>query len=120
MEKLFVYGIFLSQNTRDAYYMVGHRYATVQGYVTVGKQIVQAVKTDNPSVALTGVITEIHPDHWARVDRLEAGYDRIRVKTTDNEEVWMYAEPKRYREVQESDAEEVRGSSREQETVPTT
>lgn len=97
MIKLFVYGIFLRQSTRDRYHMVGHEYATVAGYITVGEHIVQATKVDNPNIALTGLVTSIHEDHLPAVDRLEGGYDRIKITTNQGEEAYMYVEPERYR-----------------------
>lgn len=93
-DKLFVYGIFLGQAARNSYGMINPRYTTVPGYITVGHGIVQAVKVDEPRIELTGLLVEIHPNQWPRLDRLEAGYQRIKVETGLGQ-AWMYAEPAR-------------------------
>lgn len=90
--KLFVYGIFLSSYTRDAYGMTDPEYATVNGYSTfpviAGGYIVEA----RPCVGhtLTGLVVDVDPDFWGVLDRLESAYKRIKVRTSDDEEVYMY------------------------------
>lgn len=91
LSKLFVYGIFLGETMRDAYNMKNPKYATVPGYVTVGEHIVQAVPVEGYRIALTGLLVDADPTKWSRLDALEAGYDRIKVKTDMGEEAWMYA-----------------------------
>jgi hypothetical protein len=90
---LFVYGIFLNQSNRDDYFMVNPRYATVKGFVTKGQHIVTAVPSNDPHVALTGLIVDILDDetNWRWLDSLETGYDRILIKTTSGEVAYMYA-----------------------------
>lgn len=87
-DKLFVYGIFLDEYCRDAYGMSNPRYTTVKGYSTVGGSIVSAVKDEK--YTLTGLEVDINPRAWKALDRLEGGYDRVKVKTTDGIEVYMY------------------------------
>lgn len=93
--RLFVYGIFLGQRTRDRYGMSNPEYATIPGYITVGEHIVQAVKVDAPGIALTGLTVDIDPEYWSRIDALEGGYDRRLVETDSGEEVYMYVAPER-------------------------
>lgn len=103
MNKLFVYGIFLDEKQRLAFGMSKPQYATVQGYATrgieiSGNTIVEAVPDER--YTLTGLVVDvlhhISPsgigsiDNWGRLDSLEAGYDRIKVRTTDGEYCWMY------------------------------
>lgn len=88
--KLFVYGIFLGKAQRDAYGMSNARYTTVPGYITVGSYIVEAVKVDEPSIQLTGLLVDVDPEQWPSIDSLEGGYERIKVKTLSGE-AWMYA-----------------------------
>ena len=91
MNRLFVYGIFLSERQRQAYGMTNPQYATVKDYITIGDQIVEAVKVDKAyHCALTGLTVDMNPELWDRLDRLEAGYNREIVKTTDGEKVYMY------------------------------
>lgn len=89
--RLFVYGIFLSEFWRKDFNMQNPRYATVKDYITVGGRIVQAVPVD-PEVGacLTGLIVEADPKRWKSLDALEGGYDRVVVKTTDNKVAYMY------------------------------
>ena len=94
-DKLFVYGIFLDEENRKNYGMSNPQYTTVPGYLTVGSYIVQAVQTDNTSVALTGLLVDMDPAMWPRLDSLEAGYDRIKVRDTSGNIAYMYAAPKR-------------------------
>ena len=75
--------------------MSNPQYTTVPGYLTVGSYIVKAVETDNASVALTGLLVDIDPTMWPRLDSLEAGYDRIKVRDTSGNIAYMYAAPKR-------------------------
>lgn len=94
--RLFVYGIFLGETMRNSYGMTNPVYATVPGYFTVGHHIVQAVPIpERPDIALTGLTVDVDPEYWERLDRLEGGYDRVVVKTTDEEKVFMYASPER-------------------------
>ena len=94
-DKLFVYGIFLDEENRKDYGMSNPQYTTVPGYLTVGSYIVKAVRTDNTSVALTGLLVDIDPDMWPSLDSLEAGYDRIKVRDVSGDIAYMYAAPKR-------------------------
>lgn len=95
VNRLFVYGIFLGEANRKCYGMTNPEYATVPGYITMGRHIVQAVKVDNPSIALTGLTVDIDPEYWGRLDALEGGYARVLVTTDDEEELYMYVEPER-------------------------
>lgn len=94
--KLFVYGIFLGERMRNGYNLKNPRYATVKGYITVGDYIAQAVPVKSEDIVLTGLICDVDDltglrNNWEHLDSLESNYDRIRVKTTNNEECWMYA-----------------------------
>lgn len=91
--RLFVYGIFLGEVNRKNFGMSNPQYATVANYITVGDTIVQAVEVMNVGVALTGLTVDVDPTYWQRLDRLEGGYDRIIVTTTDGEPVNMYVAP---------------------------
>jgi gamma-glutamylcyclotransferase (GGCT)/AIG2-like uncharacterized protein YtfP len=90
--RLFVYGIFLDERNRQSYGMTDPEYQTVADFATVGGRIVKAVHIPQAGLALTGVAVEYNPEQWERLDRLEGGYDRIIVKTTQGEPVYMYAE----------------------------
>lgn len=90
MNKLFVYGIFLDEGNREQYGMTNPEYATVRGYITVGRRIVAAVKVEPPSVCLTGLIVDVDPTCWKKLDKLEGGYDRVVITTTDNQQAYMY------------------------------
>jgi hypothetical protein len=85
--------------------MVNPKYATVKHYATVGEHIVQAIQVPEEfNAALTGLLVEVLPvmylvdkkgnkretDTWEMLDALEGGYDRIKIKTTDKDEAWMY------------------------------
>lgn len=91
--KLFVYGIFLDESTRQRYGMVGHRYSTVPDYATFGGGIVRAVRIPGNGLSLTGVVTTPDQTQWDRLDALEGGYDRVEVTTTNGERVYMYVDP---------------------------
>ena len=91
MSKLFVYGIFLDEFNRNHYGMSNPVYDTVKGFVTKGSHIVQAVRSDDDDVALTGLTVDMNDDNWLSLDALEGGYDRIKVKTTKGHTVFMYA-----------------------------
>lgn len=106
MNRLFVYGVFLSEHMRDKYAMSNPRYTTVRGYTTIGcgesGHIVEAVRINTDkgdSLCLTGLLVDVEPevelwgykmDNWMRIDALEAGYDRVKVKTTSGVSCWMY------------------------------
>lgn len=91
--RLFVYGIFLGQDCRDRYGMTNPVYATVPGYATYGRHIVQAFPVGNQNIALTGLTVDVDPEKWESIDRLESGYARKLVLTDSNEEVYMYVDP---------------------------
>lgn len=91
MNRLFVYGIFLDESARFAYGMSNPQYQTVKDYVTIGNGIVAAYKIPNYGFCLSGLVVNVDPDYWGRIDGLESGYNRIKVNTTDGEEVWIYA-----------------------------
>lgn len=91
MNRLFVYGIFLDAHNRLVYGMSNPAYTTVSGWATAGSYIVQAVKAPK-EYALTGLVVDVNPSFWDKLDRLEGGYERILVTTVDNEQVYMYAE----------------------------
>lgn len=87
--RLFVYGIFLDEHNRTAYGMSNPKYTTVSGYATFGMGIVQAYPV-HESAGLTGLVVDVDPSFWDKIDDLEGGYDRVLVKTDSNESVWMY------------------------------
>lgn len=89
-DRLFVYGIFLNQRTREAYGMENPEYATVLDYATFGHHIVQAQHIPSVGFSLTGLTVDVPVTSWDRLDQLEAGYNRSKVKTTDGEIVYMY------------------------------
>lgn len=90
MDKLFVYGIFLSEKARNSWNMTNPEYAVVHGYKTVCKQldIVEAIPDEEAD--LTGLLVEITPYGWESLDQMESGYDRIEVETTLGEACYMY------------------------------
>lgn len=92
--KFFTYGIFLSYGTRRRYGIIANaHYATVKNYSTFGGHIVQAKPCEGHT--LTGMVVEV-PDHiWPTLDAIEAGYDRITIKTTGGEEAQMYVASRR-------------------------
>lgn len=89
-ERLFVYGIFLSERNRKHYSMINPDYATVKDYATFGHHIVEAIHIPEHGLALTGLTVDIPSASWPELDALEGGYTRERVVTTDGEAVWMY------------------------------
>lgn len=95
--KLFVYGIFLGESMRAHYGMRNPEYATVHDFVTVGNQIVEAVYTPTTTpgrwnrLCLTGLLVDYDPTRWEGLDRLEGGYDRIIITTTNGTRAYMYA-----------------------------
>lgn len=89
-ERLFVYGIFLSQRNRESFDMTNPEYATVLDYATFGNQIVEARHIPDVGLALTGLTVDIPKTAWPGLDALEGGYDRKEVVTTDGEIVYMY------------------------------
>lgn len=92
-EKLFVYGIFLDGDNRARYEMTNPSYDTVPGYLTVGHHIVSAVRTDENSVALTGLLVDVPDKIFPYLDSLEAGYYRVKVNTSGGTEAFMYVTP---------------------------
>lgn len=93
VEKLFVYGIFLADYNRQRYGMEDPSYETVPGYITVGGHIVQAVPSDVEGASLTGLLVSIPRRNLPNLDMLEAGYDRVIVKTTGGFDAFMYVRP---------------------------
>lgn len=85
-EKLFVYGIFLDKKNREWYGMSNPVYDTVINYVTIGDIIVHAEEKIGYGYALTGLLVDMDVSGWERLDRLESGYDRIKIVTTSGEE----------------------------------
>ena len=94
LNKVFVYGIFLDEDSRKAYGMTNPEYATVQGYATFGHYIVQAERVKNTEACLTGLICDIQPDKWGNLDKLERGYDREVITTTAGDRAWIYVRRK--------------------------
>ena len=93
IEKLFVYGIFLDEMNREFYGMEYPSYDTVQGFITVGNHIVRAIPSSMMNACLTGLLVDVPTRQLASLDALEAGYDRIKVKTTGGFDAFMYAAP---------------------------
>lgn len=93
VEKLFVYGIFLDEYNRSHYGMEFPSYDTVPDYITVGGTIVRAIKLEGYGASLTGLLVDIPTKRLPSVDALEAGYARIKVKTSGGIEAFMYASP---------------------------
>jgi hypothetical protein len=100
LNKLFVYGIFLSERQRAAYGMSNPQYATVLDYATFGGGIVTAYKQADIGLSLTGLLVDVAPyemrehgmrDNWKALDALEYGYERILITTTDGVKAYMYA-----------------------------
>ena len=92
--RLFVYGIFLNQRTRDRYLMSHPEYAVVPNMATyhLYDDIVQAYVVDPQcGAALTGLLVTVDPTMWGAVDKLEQGYERRLVETTHQEKAWIYA-----------------------------
>lgn len=92
LDKLFVYGIFLGESYRTRYGMSNPRYTTVKDYATVPVQ--GGIVTAEPleGYDLTGLIVDVNPTYWDRIDALEVEYDRIKVQTRYGE-AWMYVTP---------------------------
>lgn len=90
MNKLFVYGIFLDEKNRQRYGMSNPRYATVKDYATWGNYIVTAKHQSGAGLALTGLLVDIEPEAWPRLDALEAGYDREEVDVLGLGKAYMY------------------------------
>ena len=92
LNKLFVYGIFLGEDNRKAFGMSNPRYTVVRNYATepVGGSIVTAVPLKGYN--LTGLYVDVDPTNWEDIDRLEGGYDRIKVDTLLGK-AWMYVKP---------------------------
>jgi len=91
VNRLFVYGIFLSERTGSIYDFKYVGYGIVRDMATQANgssSIVQAVPA--PGLALTGLIVEVPEEKWDRLDRLEHGYKRIWVHTSEGL-AWMYA-----------------------------
>lgn len=87
--KFFSYGIFITPDRRASIGITAPaRYATVEGYATIGDYIVQAVPLEH--AVLTGIIVDVPDDVWPQLDLIEGGYDRISVTTTRGEEAQMY------------------------------
>lgn len=89
-EKLFVYGIFLDEGNRASFGMSNPEYRTVSGYLTKGSRIVSAYPVEDKRVALTGLLVDMDSSRWEPLDRLEGGYNRVKVTTTSGEKAWMY------------------------------
>lgn len=90
LNRVFVYGIFLGEKLRDRYGMSNPVYATVDDYATFGTGIVQAQYIPDAGLGLTGLIVDIDPSYWDKLDSLEGGYDRKLIVTDSYEEAWMY------------------------------
>jgi gamma-glutamylcyclotransferase (GGCT)/AIG2-like uncharacterized protein YtfP len=95
LQKLFVYGIFLDENNRRAFGMHNPEYAVVADYATytIGGSIVMAYHVPGAGLGLTGLVCDVEPSKWERLDQLEGAYDRITITTKDGERAWMYVAP---------------------------
>lgn len=95
LNSLFVYGIFLDKDKRASYGMSNPLYTTVKGFATVPLMgdMVAAVPLEGYN--LTGLLVEVNPGDWWKIDRLESAYDRIKVNTYFGES-WMYVRPYKY------------------------
>ena len=80
--------------------MENPEYDTVKDFLTYGSRIVTAYKQEDCGLALTGLVVDMPSyiykgneaiDNWARLDALEGGYHRIKVKTVRGVEAYMYA-----------------------------
>lgn len=96
--KLFVYGIFLDENSRKAYGMTNPKYATVKDFLTIGSYIVRAVYVPDAGLSLTGLLVDMDKDNWDELDRLEGGYDRVLIRTVSGDRAWMYVMKGTYEE----------------------
>ena len=89
--KFFSYGIFILDGVGT-----NRRYATVQGYATIGSGIVIAVKMKSDKFCLSGSIMDITEEELEYLDRVEGAnskyptYKRILIKTTSGKEAFMY------------------------------
>lgn len=91
MNKLFVYGIFLDERNRAHYGMSNPQYDVVAGFLTMGAHIVQAVPIpERPDIALTGLVVDVDPSYWGRIDRLEGAYDRVTITTVNSVQAYIY------------------------------
>lgn len=91
MNKLFVYGIFLSDSNRIAYGMRNPCYDAVLDYATYGGCIVTAYKQEDTGLSLTGLVVDVDPDRWGDIDRLEGSYDREIITTVNGVQAYIYA-----------------------------
>lgn len=104
--KFFSYGIFIDGHlpttakdsahyrTEGIYPQYSYqrgKYATVAGYKTVGHHVVMAVPDE--TATLTGIVYEIDNDQLRKLDRIEAGYKRITVRTEQGDDVIIYIKP---------------------------
>lgn len=87
--RLFVYGIFLSTTRRQDFGLQEIGYTTIPDYATVGRVIVEAVPCEG--YALTGLAVYVPDERVPKLDRLEAGYRRIKVRDHYGDELFMYA-----------------------------
>lgn len=94
MDRLFVYGIFLDEDNRAHYGMSMPEYAVIPDFLTVERfsSIVEAIYAPGLGISLTGLLCDIDPEYWERLDQLEAGYDRIIVTTVDGDDCYMYVQ----------------------------
>lgn len=92
MNTLFVYGIFLGEDDRKAFGMSYPEYDTVEDYATygIGASIVEARHKPGLGLELTGLIVDVNPAAWPALDRLEQGYDRIKITATSGIHAYMY------------------------------
>lgn len=95
MNLLFVYGIFLDRSARLEFGMSNPQYATVKGYATFGDYIVSAHRIDPdepamPDYCLTGLLVDVDPEYWKRLDALEHGYNRKIITTAQGIKAYMY------------------------------
>lgn len=91
-DRLFVYGIFLDRKSRMWYGMINPRYACVPDFATFGGGIVMAHYVPKAGLSLTGLMVDMPKSKWKELDRLEARYDRIKIKTVQGYECYMYAQ----------------------------
>lgn len=99
--RLFVYGIFLGETTRQYYGMTDPQYAVVKNYATYARNghIVEAAQVDpSCNAAMAGLVVTVDPKKWDQIDALERDYDRKLVTTTSNQHVYMYVSKEKYAE----------------------
>jgi gamma-glutamylcyclotransferase (GGCT)/AIG2-like uncharacterized protein YtfP len=65
-------------------------YACVRDYATYGGSIVEAYPAPNCGLSLTGLLVDVDPAYWPRLDDLEYGYDRKVVTTINGATAYMY------------------------------